>query len=128
MKPLKKTVTSVTLDPEIFQMGREEGYNFSQLLQKAIVERSDPKREIIYIEGIIARLEAELSGYREQLIVLKSKAELKERTLFDELVEQNREYYEQHGMVDFKLIERFSVKLDRPVNQLEEDVIYELSR
>lgn len=128
MKPLKKTVTSVTIDPEIFAMGREEGYNFSQLLEKAIIDESDPKREIIYIEKIIARLEAELTGFREKLIVLKSKAELKERTLFDELVDSSREYYKEHGMVEFKLLERFSIKLDKGIDQLEEDVIYELSK
>lgn len=127
-KPLKKVVTSVTIDPEIFEMGREEGYNFSQLLEKAIIERSDPKRERIYIEGIIGRMESELAGLREKVNVLKQAETKVEQTLFDELVDNSRDYYNIHGMIPDKILQRFSTKLGVDIRQLEEDVIYELSK
>jgi post-segregation antitoxin (ccd killing protein) len=118
----------VTINPEIFQMGRDEGYNFSQLLEEAIIERSDPRKEIRYLEGVVSKLETELAGYREKIKVLE-KAEVKiKRTVFDELLEQAKPIYECHGYVDHDLLKRFSIKLNKSVDELEEDVIYAFSK
>lgn len=124
----KKVVTSVTINPEIFEMGREEGYNFSQLLEQAIIERSNPTKEIQYLEGIITTLEREIHGYKERIQTLQTIEEKVQRTVFDELINQAKPIYQEHGFIPDNLLNRFSRKLNRKIGELEEDVIYELSK
>jgi len=121
-------MTSVRIDSEVFELGREEGYNFSKLLENAIRERSDPKKEIMYIEGIITRLEKEITEYKSQLKALNLAEEKVNITLFDELVEQAKPEYMIHGYVPDRLLNRYSRKLGVNIQQLEEDVIYEISK
>lgn len=109
-------------------MGRDEGYNFSQLLEEAIIERSDPRKEIRYLEGVVSKLENELSGYKERIKALEMVETKIKRTVFDELLEQAKPIYEKHGYVDQDLLKRFSMKLNKSVDELEEDVIYAFSK
>jgi post-segregation antitoxin (ccd killing protein) len=120
----KKVVTSVCLDPEVFERGREEGHNFSQLLEDAIIGESDPDKEIFRLEKLIRELEIKIQSYKERIVILKEKKETRDKTTFELLLDEARHDYENFGIVPQRLLERYSKKLGVKVDELEERVIY----
>jgi UDP-galactopyranose mutase len=109
-------VTSVNVEPGIFQIGRDEGFNFSELLEQAIIDRCDPEREIAYLKGQVLYYEKKIEELNDQ-IKAAEKAENKiKRYMMEEVVERYMEEYQLWGFlpddVEEKLCDRLKVSVD----------------
>lgn len=94
-----KTLTTVSINPDVFQIGREEGYNFSQLLEDAIVERNDPKREVIMLQGKIRYHEEEATRLKGELKLAEDKVRETEKTKIDRVLERFVPIYKEWGFI-----------------------------
>lgn len=67
----KRIVTTVTVDPDVFQAAKDEDIPFSSTFEQALIDRLDPEREIIYLEGLIKRREGEILELKEKIEIAK---------------------------------------------------------
>lgn len=114
----KKTVTSVSIDPEVFKMGRDEGYNFSELLEEAIIERNDPEREIIFLQGQIQYHEEKIHELRQKIEVVKKAENKIKKFIIMEAIEQYLPGYRQTGVLRDSVEQRLCEKLKLTTEEL----------
>jgi predicted DNA-binding protein len=90
-----KIVTSVSLTPEVFKMGRDEGYNFSELLEEAIIDRNDPQKEIAFLQGQIQYHQEKIHELNQKIeIVKKAENKIKEFIVMEAI---------EHYLPDYRL-------------------------
>ncbi|MBF4474573.1 hypothetical protein [Methanobacterium formicicum] len=90
-----KIVTSVSLTPEVFKMGRDEGYNFSELLEEAIIDRNDPQKEIAFLQGQIQYHQDKIHELNQKIeIVKKAENKIKEFIVMEAI---------EHYLPDYRL-------------------------
>lgn len=116
----KKTVTSVSIDPEVFKMGRDEGYNFSELLEEAIIERNDPEREIAFIQGQIKYHEEKIHDLRQKIEVVKKAENKIKKFIIMEAIERYLPGYRQTGVLRDSVEQRLCEKLKLTSEELME--------
>lgn len=113
----RKVVTSVNLDPDVFEMGREEGYNFSELLEKAILSKNDLKKEIYLLNSEIRHYSSKLRELEEKRDTLQDALEKQEHTILEDALIDHMATYRLHGVLPDGLEKRLCSRLG--INQTE---------
>lgn len=108
----RKVVTSVSIDPDIFEMGREEGYNFSELLEKAILSKNDIKKEIYLISAEIRHFNSKIRELEERKDTLQDALEKQENTIMEDALIDHMATYRLHGCLASNLEQRLCQRLD----------------
>lgn len=111
MMARNKIVTSVSIDPEVFKMGREEGYNFSELLEEAIIDRNDPEKEIAFLQGQIEYHEKKIHDLRQQIEVVRKTENKIRKFIVYEAIEKYLPDYRKLGVLPDSVEHRLCTRL-----------------
>jgi hypothetical protein len=107
----RKVVTSVSVDPEVFHVGREEGYNFSELLEQAIIDRQEPEKEIAYLKGKIKYHEDKALELRERVEIVKKADNKLKKLILKNAIEKYLPDYQQLGVLPDEVEQHLCMKL-----------------
>ena len=95
----KKVVTTVCIDPDVFKIGREDNFNFSQLLETAIIDEQDPERKIASLKNKIKYHEDEALKLREEVEVTKKLENKLKKIVQMNVIEKYLPYYKEWGFL-----------------------------
>lgn len=124
----RKVVTSVTLDPNVCNQGRDAGFNFSQILEQGIIARLEPSKYLEILESELIYKEKEVIRIKEEMAALKVVENKESNRIFDELVRQVRPVWEEHGYIPEMVLERYSLRLRKTIPELEEEILCQLAK
>jgi len=122
----RKVTTSVNLDPDIFQRGREAGYNFSQLLQEKIIEKNDPQQEVMLLKNEIRYHEEQITKLQAKLEIVEREAQKAENAKINNVLGRYVPIYKQWGFLSDRDLARLADNLKigkEEVNNLLEEQI-----
>lgn len=106
-----KKVTTVNISPEAFQIGRDEGYNFSELLEEAIMSKNNPRRELTLLKIRIKNQELELNKMKAEAIALEKAVESQDNAIIQDAIEDYLDEYKIIGMVPVNVERRLCHRL-----------------
>lgn len=111
----RKVVTTVCIDPQVFEVGREDGFNFSQLLERAIIDEQDPERKILSLKAKIKYHEDEAVKLRDEVEIVKKLdnklRKLQQRNIIEKYLPAYREMGILVDEVEMKLCSQ--LKMDK---------------
>jgi len=116
----KKVVTTVCIDPDVFQVGREDGFNFSALLERAIVDEQDPERKIASLKGKIKYHEDEALKLREEVELVKKLDNKLKKILMRNAIEKYLPAYAEMGILTDEVEHKLCVSLNMTPSKLTE--------
>lgn len=122
----RRIVTSVSLDPAVFENGREEGLNFSKVLEQGIIDQLEPHKQIDRLEGEILFHEKEIVKLKEEIKVLKQIDDKHIGFVYDEMIERVEPFYKEHGYIPKDVLVSFGMRMRKPVRELEEELLCQL--
>lgn len=114
----KVKVTSVCVPEDIFQMGKEEGYNFSQLLTRAIIEKSDPRKELVFIRAEIREYERKIRQLEEEASVMEKLLEKKREKMLEDALVEYMPMYQRVGTIVDRVMVRLVDNLGMPAEEI----------
>lgn len=121
--PRKRVVTSVSVDPAVFEQGRDEGLNFSKVLEQGIIDQLRPDKQINRLEGEVLFHEREIVKLKEEINVLKQIENKHVDYIMSELLDRVEPYYMEHGILPERVLTSFSTRLRKNRSELEEEVL-----
>lgn len=119
----KRVVTTVTVDPAVFENAKELGLNFSRVLDQALIDSMEPQKQIDRLEGEIMFHEREILKLKEEVKVLKQIDNKNLDFVFEELVDRTRSFYELHGYIPKDVLAKFSLRMRKGEGELEEELL-----
>lgn len=122
----KRVVTTVTVDPAVFENARELGLNFSKVLDQALIDNMEPQKQIDRLEGEILFYEREIIKLKEEIKVLKKIDGKNLDFVFEELLERVQPIYERSGYIPKSILEKFSLRMRKEKGELEEELLCHL--
>lgn len=122
----KRVVTTVTVDPAVFENARELGLNFSKVLDQALIDNMEPQKQIDRLEGEILFYEREIIKLKEEIKVLKKIDGKNLDFVFEELLERVQPIYERSGYIPKSILEKFSLRMRKEKDELEEELLCHL--
>jgi hypothetical protein len=119
-----KVPINLSIEEDVKRMGREAGLNFSQILEKSIIEWvNNPEREIQRYESEIIKHEEHILNAREEIAAIKESVRLNELRVLNEVVELALPFYDKYGMVEDKHIRYYSTMVNKSLDEAEDEIV-----
>ena len=114
----RKVVTTVSIDPDVYNKGREEGYNFSKLLQNAIIGKNDPFREIQILKDEIHYHEEQIAKLEVELKIVERVAKQTRNAIIERVIDKYIPTYRDIGSLPDAVMDRLCDNLNMEVKQV----------
>lgn len=96
----RKVVTTVSIDPDVFQIGRDDGFNFSQLLEQAIIDNQDPEKQVAYLRGQIKYHEDKAIELRKEVEIVEKAENRLKKILRRNAIDKYLPEYKKFGILN----------------------------
>lgn len=116
----RKVVTSVSLDPDVYQRGREEGYNFSKLLQNAIIGKNDPQREMAILKDEIHYHEEQIAKLEVELKIVERVIKQTRNAMIEKIIDRYLPTYRDIGSLPDEAMDRLCDNLNMDLKEVVE--------